>query len=669
MKKSYQIFILCFLLAVPGVIFLFAVKKNPDILKRTKQRKLYWFIPDGMRADPKLFKVFQWAKEGKLPYIKKLMEEGAYGYSLPDFPSHTPTNFASLFTGVSPKFHGIADGPMHTEGHLLKRPSVAGFSSTAKWVPPIWTLMEETKKKVVLLSLPGSTPPELDHGITIRGRWGGWGFDTYKVIFEPERMLKERKEYGNAFKLFFIGSKLTRFVKQIPKKKRSQVSYSPSLESLLTAHGAVINGEVIDTSNDNIQNYDQMIFFPDSNPKETTKTKWKVVLKEGEWSKWLPIFLEYKGLKVSSHIRIKLISLKHSGIFRVRILYNNINEFITAPDFVAKEITEALGPMVDFADNWPPQLIYTFEDKQTFKEEALMSLDFHKRAVKVLFEKYKPDVFIQNIYTPNQMLESRWWMKYIEKSEPAPLDKTKEAWEDILTLYKGLDSIVGEAMKRLTPNDIIVFSSDHGVCPLKRLVRINNLFAKKGWLKFKINPKTGEAEIDWPNTKVVYLKMAHIYINPKSLAGNWKRSSGKEYEALREQVKETLLALRDEAGIAPVSRIMAWEEAETVLELPPSRVGDLILEVHPPYFWFEEVSRDLKIFTKPLTSGFKQTVNPKENMCIWTPFLIWGRGIKSGYQLDKPIRHRDQLPTILRAMKVKIPKHIEGHVIEEVFNK
>ena len=664
MKKIYQIFILSFSLAVLGVILLFTVRKNPAIFQGTRQPKLYWFIPDGMRADPKLFKVFQWAEEGKLPYIKKLMEEGAYGYSLPDFPSHTPTNFASLFTGVSPKFHGIADGPMHTEGHLLKRPSVAGFSSTAKWVPPVWTFMEELKKKVVLLSLPGSTPPELEHGITIRGRWGGWGFDTYKVIFESERMLKERKEYGNAFKLFFIGSKLTRFVKQTPKKERSQISYSPPLESLLTAHGAVINAEVTDTSNDNIQNYDQMIFYLNS-----TKTKWKAVLKEGEWSKWLPIFLKYKGLKVSSHVRIKLISLKHSGIFRVRILYNNINEFITEPDFVAKEITEALGPMVDFADNWPPQLIYTLEDKQTFKEEALMSLDFHKRVVKILFEKYKPDVFIQNIYTPNQMLESRWWMKYIEKSEPAPLDKTKEALEDILTLYKGLDSIVGEAMKILTPNDIIVFSSDHGVCPLKTLVRINNLFAKKGWLKFKINSKTGETEIDWPNTKVVYLKMAHIYINPKSLAGNWKRSSGKEYEALREQVKETLLALRDEAGIAPVSRIMTWEEAETVLELPPPRVGDLILEVHPPYFWFEEVSKDLKIFTKPLTSGFKQTVNPKENMCIWTPFLIWGKGIKSGYQLDKPIRHRDQLPTIFRAMKIKIPKHIEGQVIEEVFNK
>ena len=660
MKKFY-LALICL-----SVLFFFVSDKEPkSFFSAFRKPRLYWFIPDGVRAEPNLFKVFQWAEEGKLPNIKRLMEEGAYGYSIPDFPSHTPTNFASLFTGVPPKTHGIADGPMHTEGHPLKRPSVAGFSSTAKWVSPIWVLMERLEKKTLLLSLPGSTPPELKKGITIRGRWGGWGFDTYKIIFESQKMLEERKKYGNAFKLFFIGSKLTQFVEQKSTENKSYLSYSPLLESVLKGHGAAIHAEVIDTSNDSIQNYDKMIFHLNKD----LPTEKKVTLKEAEWSDWLPISLKYKDLDVSSHIKIKLISLKNSGVFRVRILYNNINRFITEPDFVAKEMTEALGPMVDFADNWPPQLVHTFEDKETFKEEALMSLDFHKRAVKFLFEKYLPDVFIHNIYTPNQMLESRWWMKYAEGLEPASSEKKAETWEDILTLYKGLDAIIGEAMNALSPNDIVVFSSDHGICPLKMLVRINNLFAKKGWLKFKIDSKTGETEIDWPNTQVIYLKMAHIYINPKGLTGNWKRGSGKEYESLREQVKTALLNLRDELGVAPLSRVIDWEEAENILQLPSSRVGDLVLEVRPPYFWFEEVSEDLKVFTKPLTSGFKQTVDPGKNTCVWTPFVMWGKGIKSNHQLAQPIRHRDQLPTILKAMKIKVPEYIEGRVIEEIFIK
>jgi len=39
--------------------------------------KLYWFVPDGFRAEPDLFNIYQWAEEGKLPNIKKLMDGGS----------------------------------------------------------------------------------------------------------------------------------------------------------------------------------------------------------------------------------------------------------------------------------------------------------------------------------------------------------------------------------------------------------------------------------------------------------------------------------------------------------------------------------------------------------------------------------------------------------------
>jgi arylsulfatase A-like enzyme len=125
----------------------------------TRNKKLYWFIPDGMRADRGDFNIFRWAREGKLPNIKRMMENGAYGYSIPYFPSHTPINFASLLTGTPPSTHGISDGPMHVEGAPLARPSAAGFSSTARKVPAIWKTLEDAGKNVFLLSVPGSTPP------------------------------------------------------------------------------------------------------------------------------------------------------------------------------------------------------------------------------------------------------------------------------------------------------------------------------------------------------------------------------------------------------------------------------------------------------------------------------------------------------------------------------
>jgi len=656
MKKLPKVFLII-LFATPLFIFLFF-----SFTSRTTGAKLYWFIPDGMRADPSEFTVFQWAQEGKLPNIKKLMDEGAYGYSIPDFPSHTPTNFASLLTGTHPTVHGIADGPMHVEGAPLAKPSAPGFSSVTKRVPSIWTIMEENGKDVVLLSLPGSTPPELERGITIRGRWGGWGADTHKVIYEPEEKLEERKAAGRAFKLFFLGSRLTSFVKKTDAQGWENVptSFSKAQEVVLEAHGLPVYSYLYDSSDDRIKNYDGIVFSLD-------KSNHIADLGQGEWSEWTSVELKFKDTPFDSNVKIKLIKLEDNGNFRIRILYNNLNRFITEPSSVAKELTENIGPMVDFADNWPPQLVYEPEDKQTFLDEAKMSLEWHKNAVPFIYENYDPDVFIQDIYTPNQMLESRWWHQFIDTSrEDYSPAKAEEAWSDILELYQGLDAIIGEAMKKADENTIIALSSDHGICPLHKLVKLNNLFAQKGWLEFTIDEKTGEPTIDWQNSTVIYLKMAHIYVDPNGLGGDWYRASGPEYEKLRQEVIDALYALKDEDGTKPVVNAIGWEDASTFFELPTDRIGDIVLEVRPTYFWFEEVDNDLTIFTDPITSGYKQTLDAKANECMWTPFVIWGPGIKKGFQLTEPISHADQLPTILNLMDIQVPDYMQGRVLTEI---
>ena len=625
--------------------------------------KLYWFIPDGMRADPDLFNIYKWAEEGKLPNIKKMMDNGAYGFSIPDFPSHTPTNFASLFTGAHPIVHGVADGPMHIEGFHLKKPSIGGFSSVAKKVSPVWKVLEENGKKVVLLSIPGSTPPELKDGITIRGRWGGWGADTNKVIYEPEEKLEERKSVGRGFKLFFLGSPLTRFVEKTNAGGWEDVptSYSVAKEVKLEAHGLAVYAHVYDSTNDQNVNYDGVVFSRD---KENAIAN----LKQGEWSDWIPVQLKSKDVSFESDIRIKLIKLWDNSNFRITILYNNLNRLITDPAEVSDEINFGVGPMVDFADNWPPQLIYEDEDKQTFLDEARMSWEWHKKAVPFVYAKYNPDVFIQDIYTPNQMLESRWWHQFIDTTrEDYDEGKAKEAWNDILELYKGLDAILGEALENADEDSYFVLSSDHGVCSLKRLVRLNNLFAKKGWLKFTINQKTGEPIIDWENSKVIYLKMAHIYVSPNGLGGNWNRASGSEYEKLRDEVIDALNELEDDNGVKPVVKAVKWEQVPKYFNLPTDRVGDIVIEVTPGYFWFEEMDNSLKIFVDPLTSGYKQTIDARKNNCMWTPFMIMGPGVKN-MELKKPIIHADQLPTILTLMDVEIPEHVQGRVLKEIIS-
>lgn len=614
--------------------------------------RLYWFIPDGMRADRDEFNIFKWASEGKLPNIKKMMDEGAWGYSIPDFPSHTPINFASLLTGSHPSKHGIADGPMHVEGAPLKMPSASGFSSTSKKIPPAWRTLEKAGKSVLLLSVPGSTPPEIK-GVTIRGRWGGWGADSYNMVFESNGMTELRKKQGRAFRLFFLGEPLTQFVE-------TSVLPDHSVKANLSAHGSVIRATL----------------FPKTKKMEFQIGETVVSLRPGEWSDWLPLELQFKDIKYPSMAKIKLIKLWPDQNFRIRVLYNNLNRLNVDPPSMADYFNSELGPMVDHLDNWPPQLIFEKEDKEVAMDEVRMSLDWHRRAAQFLVSKVRPDVVIHNTYTPNQMLESRWWHGKIDKTRPLDMQdkkskkerarEAKAAWKDILKMYQGLDAVLGEVISKVPPENVVVaLSSDHGVCPLHRLVHLNNLFAKKGWLKFTTDPKTGESTIDWKNTKVVYLKMLHVYINPNGLDGNWSRQSGPEYDKLRDEVLKALSEVKDLNGVAPLVKAVKWEDAAKTYDLPLDRIGDLVLETRVNYFWYEEVDESLQIFSNPLTTGYKQSLNPEKNECMWTPFLVWGRGIKKGVHLKNPISHVDQLPTLLKALNVPIPGEVQGKVLTE----
>src|SRR6185503_4896279 len=111
-------------------------------------------------------------------------------------------------------------------------------------------------------------------------------------------------------------------------------------------------------------------------------------------------------------------------------------------------------------------------------------------------------------------------------------------WGEVHSLYRKLDDIVGNMLAEADANTFVVLSSDHGAVPLNSQVRLNNLFAREGLLKFTTDSATGERNIEWAASKAVFLQMDNIYLSPTGLAGNWQRSKGAEYEQLRARVKE-----------------------------------------------------------------------------------------------------------------------------------
>jgi predicted AlkP superfamily phosphohydrolase/phosphomutase len=684
-KSTFVLIILIFLIMAGG--FYFLSQRNSSLgIHSTKHKpvRLYWFIPDGLRAEPVTLKIFEWAKTGELPNLKRLMEEGSYGYSIPVFPGHTPTNFATLMTGTTPDVHGIADGPMRIEGYPLSMVSKGGFSSQAKKVPPIWYTLEQNKMLVSLLSIPGSTPPELNDGITIKGRWGGWGIEFPAIIFHSEGDQALQVETGLNKRVFNFGSELTKFLKSDdPAGWSLKVkSFSPPREISLLNWRAPLYALVYDSTDDGIENYDRVLFSKD---KKTVFNDLGV----GEWGNWLPISLSWElkndyniytpkkmewernasSVNIDTDVKIKVIKLGKKDYFRIRLVYDHLNEFLVKPSYLYEDIRKSMGPMIDFVDNYPPQLIYINEDKKTFLEEAQFSFDWHNKMAEYMMKNFGSDVIIQSIYTPNQMLTSRWWMPYVDPKSPKyntiNESERKILWDEILKMYKNVDQILGTIMKNADENSYIVFSSDHGAIPLYKEVRLNNLFAKKGWLKFRYSKKTGEYEIDWAKTKVIFLQMDNVYIHPDGLDKAYHHASGPEYEALRSQVIEELEKLKDENGLKPLAQVLKREQA-SLLFLPPDRTGDLIIANSAHYNWVEDVTDDLVLFKESLKGGYKQAVLPGTEQGMWTPFVIKGPGVKKGHQIEKPINHIDQYATLLKLLKVQAPAHKKGLILDEI---
>lgn len=661
MKKGVILFIL--LLIAGGVYF----SQNKSTTPKSPV-KLYWFIPDGMRAEPDLFNVYAWAREGKLPNIKKLMDRGTFGYSYPNFPSHTPTNFATLLTGAMPEIHGVDDGPMREVGKPLDAVAVPGFRSTAKKVAPIWKTLEDAGMKVAILSVPGSTPPEIQKGVVIRGRWGGWGADFASLNFETLGDLSQRKKQGRGTKLFYFGPQLTQYIDGVAPSgwDNPPISFADPLEVTLVGWGTPVYAYIYDSTNDEKKSADRVMFSLDKKNKLGD-------IAVGDWTDWQPISLVWKtadaAVNVDSHVKAGVIKLGDNGFFRIRLLYDALNRNITFPETAADALEKSVGPMVDFADNFPAQLIYYPEDKKAFMDEAKLSFDWHTKAVGAMVKDFSPDVVIHDIYTPNQMLTSKWWMGNVDPKSASyasvPAKEREALWQEVLDMYKKLDGMIGEILKVADKNTYIVLSSDHGAVPQDRSVNLNNVFAAKGWLKFTIDPKTGEPIIDWKQSKVMYLKMAHVYINPNGLAGPYVRATGAQYETLREEVITTLKNLKDENGVAPVVEVVKWEDARSFMQLDPTRIGDLVIANTPGYGWNEEMSADLAPFSAPLVSGYKQAIKSESVPGMWTPFIMAGPGIKKNNFLgDKPFSLIQQYPTIMKALGVAVPDFVQGKPLD-----
>jgi len=106
-----------------------------------------------------------WAASDRLPTLRRLMAEGAFGELRSTIPPMTGPAWTSFMTGKNPGKHGIYDWIYRRQDSYDVSPVTAKHCAE----PALWSLLSGAGKRVCVYNVPMTYPPEAVNGVMIAG--------------------------------------------------------------------------------------------------------------------------------------------------------------------------------------------------------------------------------------------------------------------------------------------------------------------------------------------------------------------------------------------------------------------------------------------------------------------------------------------------------------------
>jgi len=106
-----------------------------------------------------------WAAAGRLPVLSRLMDAGAWGPLRSTIPAASFPAWTSLVTGMNPGRHGVLDFTERVPGTYRVR----FVNGSYRRVPALWTRLSAAGRRVAVLTVPATYPPEPVDGVMVSG--------------------------------------------------------------------------------------------------------------------------------------------------------------------------------------------------------------------------------------------------------------------------------------------------------------------------------------------------------------------------------------------------------------------------------------------------------------------------------------------------------------------
>ena len=666
-------------------------------------------------ADPIVIK--RMIAEGRLPNMKKVMEQGAHTEDLDMmgvFPTVTPPNWTTLATGNYPKTHGITCFANQTMGRLGI--TETNWDSRRIESELIWEAFEDEGKRCIMLNycqawpnrVKGSKNVFIDGTGMVPFLRSSAEFQKYVYLDETLEEIKEiphnvRQSSGDCV---VYGDQAEKMNKVAGDDLESQAAgyhfqsgefdeSTPMLEmpSFVMMNESVeeaANGDVIDRVYSPLKEAKNWSFAVPDNAKEGVYIlgnglmRRQVLLtanqdgvydtlklyknkrteqamaqaKAGEWSEWIYDVLEDEDEVKHIAYKIRVVEIEPDGSkasFYVSHAINLDNHTYFYPQELGKEMFDALGPMMYFGTFYR----HTDIGDQVVVETWEQNHKWQAEAAKYLFNKYE-DWQLFYIHLHSIDLMNHW---YINQAIPGSHPDWERHRDAIEKVYEINDRFIGEMMAYLDGDTSIFIVSDHAATP--RSVGYDN--PGIGELS-GINAKV-MSDLGYTVVKAIDAEKGLWEIDwSKTKAVNSRTSyiyinlKGREpqgivepedYDALVQQIISDLYAYRDPVHGERVVSFAMTREEMDCVGLGGVHCGDIFFQMRPD-FQFEHANCPNQVTNHGYSVG-----------CVC---LMAGDGIKAE-TITRPIRNVDIVPTICHLVGNRPPKDVEGGIIYQALSR
>jgi predicted AlkP superfamily phosphohydrolase/phosphomutase len=520
-------------------------------------------------------------EEGRLPALARLAADGHAQPLGTALPPQSPVAWSDFITGLDAGEHGIFDfihrdpetmipylSTSTTEGSGRKLkiggwqiPLSAGRVKLLRHGTPFWNVLEAAGVRTTIIRIPADFPPTGTASLELSGMGtpdllGGYGTFTLYTT-RPERPGHDLTG-GRVVPVRFENDAFRGVLSGPPNPFRVD-GHSVTVEVVAYRDAErPVAKIVIDGT--------------------------EVLLREGEWSDWVPV--EFRALPLVGDLKgmVRLYLGRVHPDFELYVSPINIDPLdavmpVSHPAGFAEELAEAAGRF--YTQGMPEDtraLTSGALDEDAFLAQAELAAAEQRRQYAYLLDRFEEGLLFYYFGFLDQVSHVMWHP--MDPEHPAHDAARDVRYADVIpTLYARADSIVAATLERLGADDELVVMSDHGFTSWRRAFNLNTWLKENGYLALKPGAD-GSAEylmdVDWSRTQAYALGFSGLYINLRGRErfGNVPRS---QYRLLRDEIARRLSRVADPAtGEPAIAEVFVADE--TYADGGPRELGpDLVI--------------------------------------------------------------------------------------------